>query len=226
MQQHAYITDAFCEAARDYLFLKERLYPEKQSLKLVGDKFRLDKQQRMILYRGIVSRRLAGVRKARLTDTIQGRHLLMDGYNILYALVNYLMGKPLFIANDGLLRDCGGAYGDIEDPLLMKRAVTLLAQYLRLLGPSSAVLFLDSPVPRSGLHRQWWESVRRDLQVKTTFSQSADRAAIAAATEGDIIATSDSGILEATPDCPIFDLPRYIIGSSFNSRPPDLSRLF
>jgi hypothetical protein len=48
-----YVADQeFTSACRDYFYLIDKNYPERGSLKIVGDRYRLSGDQRTILYRG------------------------------------------------------------------------------------------------------------------------------------------------------------------------------
>ena len=101
------ITDDLLTAAREYLWMLTRGYPQKGSLKLVGDKFMLSRDMRQILYRGICSEERAAERIGKIGSIRKGDLVLVDTYNVLFTINNYLLGKPLFISNDGMLRDAG-----------------------------------------------------------------------------------------------------------------------
>ena len=49
----------FKQAVIDYLYLLEKLYPHKAILKIIGDRYRLSKTQRSILFRGITRKEAA-----------------------------------------------------------------------------------------------------------------------------------------------------------------------
>ena len=49
------LNEFFMNACKDYAYLINRNYPERGTLKLVGDRYRLTRDQRTILYRGISS---------------------------------------------------------------------------------------------------------------------------------------------------------------------------
>ncbi len=54
-------TEKFKDAVRDYRFLLDRSYPQKASIKLVGDRNQLTGQERSLLYRGVSDRISAGL---------------------------------------------------------------------------------------------------------------------------------------------------------------------
>ena len=52
----------FLSAAKEYIWMLSRGYPQKASLKLVGDKFMLTRDMRQVLYRGISAEKQAEAR--------------------------------------------------------------------------------------------------------------------------------------------------------------------
>ena len=97
------------DAIREYRWLLDRGYPDQPSIKLVGDRRRLTREQRGILYRGVFSAadssRRAGRRVSPPTSdcvAAPAADLLIDGHNVLFTIHNYLMGRPVVLATDGL----------------------------------------------------------------------------------------------------------------------------
>ena len=68
----------FEHALADYFYLIDRGYPEKGSLKLVGDKYKLETVYRTVLYRGVCSQLKTASREQKLTHQIH-EPLVMDG---------------------------------------------------------------------------------------------------------------------------------------------------
>ena len=66
-----WINEDFKLACRDYFYLVDHHFPERGVLKLVGDRYRLDGDQRTVLYRGISSRKRSDMR----------HNLLVSGYH-------------------------------------------------------------------------------------------------------------------------------------------------
>ncbi len=105
--------DIVMEAALEYLWLLSQAYPQKASLKLVGDKFSLTGELRQVLYRGVAATITAQSRKNKIGTVSKGDLVLIDTYNVLFTVNNYLLGKHLFLCNDGMLRDAGEMRGRI-----------------------------------------------------------------------------------------------------------------
>lgn len=74
--------NAFAQAVHDYLFLLDRGYPVNASLKLVGDRHRLDKDQRVTLFRGVLPSEQSLKLRAKLLSSLPGAaRVALDGYN-------------------------------------------------------------------------------------------------------------------------------------------------
>lgn len=204
--------DTFKQALHDYLFLCNRDYPEKPALKVVGDRYRLSRLQRMVLYRGVTSAENVRRRKARLIrhpGQLTGKTLHMDGYNVLYTLMNYLLGKVVFIGLDGILRDIGGGYGKIENQTLFYKGMHQVLEYIGSRGNVSLAVYLDLPVPGSTGHAQRMKQEMEALKISgdVHLVLSADDALISTGIDTQVIATSDSRLIDAA-GCSIYDIAR------------------
>jgi hypothetical protein len=211
------------KAIWDYRFLLDLDYPVKATLKLVGDRYRLDKSERIVLFRGIhnalVSKKIAEGLIDRLSPDAS---IGIDGYNVLFTLLNYRNGHPLFIGTDGLLRDAGGAHGRIPSGDSFDEAGSLLLSALSRLGTGRVVLYLDAPVSGSGrlaaLLRKRMEAELFTAEVHAV--PSADP--LIRGFKGTAVATSDSAIAVSSVS-PVFDLARYILEEEFSAVFIDLS---
>jgi hypothetical protein len=144
------ISDILFTAAREYLWMLDRNYPQKGSLKMVGDKFKLTRDMRQVLYRGISASEQARKRKKMIGRVLAGDIVLIDVYNVLFTINNYLLGKPVFISNDGLLRDAGEMRGRIRDKSVFNRAIGMMLEMLAEWQGATFRLYLDEPVSFSG----------------------------------------------------------------------------
>ncbi len=204
--------DAFQNALRDYCYLLDRHYPEKETLKLIGDRYRLTGLQRTLLFRGIASQEKALNRKSRLVslEDLKGKKLYIDGYNVLFSVTNYLLGKAVFIGNDGILRDSGGVYGKIENESVFLRSSRELVNFIAQNHLEGVTIYLDAPVFNSSAHiRQLEKEIQQSgAKAETGLAESVDRR-LKQIHDG-VIATSDSEIIDET-FCPIFDLARCLL---------------
>jgi len=199
----------FMDACKDYSYLINRNYPERGTLKLVGDRYRLTRDQRTILYRGIASAEKSGLRKARLVKDIKNKTLAIDGYNVLFSILNYRLGRFTFISTDGVLRDAGSLHGRLKDEEMFTDCIRILAKHLPAMQPSKVDIFLDSPVSHSERHAQAISEIFQGsgMVVSCRVIKSADYGL--KHLPFDVLATSDSVIMEAASE--IVDLPRIIL---------------
>jgi hypothetical protein len=192
-------------AALEYRWLIDRDYSAGAALKLVGDKHQLTRDERMILFRGVASKRGSEARSAILAEPSSigaGRAIFVDGYNQVLTVMHYLAGRPLFIGTDGLLRDAGAAHGRIADPILFERAVGLLADRLAAPSPERVAVYLDAPVPGSAGHASLFRRLleERGIEAIVLLERSADaplKAVGSLAGESPLVATGDSAIADA-----------------------------
>jgi len=212
-----FTSESFSEALKDYLFLKNKGYPGKAAVKLVGDRYRLTGIQRMVLFRGITSTAKALTRQGKITGDLAGKKLYLDGYNVLFTIMNYLVGKVIFIGNDGILRDGGAGYGKIENEAFFYKAVDLLFQWLGNSAVESVIIYLDQPVTNSALHVKALERQMQEVKItgKVNRVQLADTE-LKGKRDG-LVATSDSEIIDAIPG-KIIDAARNTLESKHGDR--------
>ncbi|MCU0290090.1 MAG: DUF434 domain-containing protein, partial [Acidobacteria bacterium] len=207
MSEYKWINDAFLDAVNDYFVLVNRGYTETPSLKLVGDRYRLSGTQRNILFRGITSQNKASSRKTKLSNTLKEKKIYLDGYNILFTIMNYLLGKAIFIGNDGILRDAGAIYGKIEDETVFYKACDVLFDFIKKKNLQVIEIFLDESIPGCTSHAYELEKKMpiAGIKGKISLAKHADNE-LKKINDG-VIATSDSGIIDAAK-VKIFDLAR------------------
>jgi hypothetical protein len=222
-------SDAFREAARDYRLLLDRGYSGPATLKLVGDRHRLSAEERLILFRGIASTGDSARRRTKLAKEAAGKPLLLDAYNQAFGIVHYLLGKPCFVATDGLLRDAGANYGRVPHDELLLRAFAELAAGAASCGVARVEAFLDSPVSRSAEHAAGLRAalVSAGLEAAVSIGKSADGAIVArlggrlGEPEGAaLVASGDSALVDRAPA--VFDLARRVLEERFGAVLPDL----
>ena len=153
-------TASLQEAAADFRYLLNRGYPREASLSLVGNRYDLSRPARQILHRGIFADAVAQARRAKLrylTD-LTGQALAVDGHNVLITLESALQRRVLVAADDGFVRDVAQVSGAYRDSPVTRRALVLLAEYVRRRHPGPLTILYDAPMKRSGeLARQTWE---------------------------------------------------------------------
>jgi len=217
-------TSFFAEACAEYKYFREKGYPEKATLKLVGERHRLTRVQRNSMFRGIVVDAVAGprLRKIVLPENVRGRSLGIDWYNVLITLESYLRGSPVFVSGDGVVRDSSETHGSYRSSELTVRAVREIAGELMDMAPSRIDIFLDSPIAFSGLMAEEVRLMVADVPCPAEVSVAHSADFPLKGYEG-IVATSDSVILDSARQ--VVDLPRSVLQRRFNFIPPLLGDL-
>lgn len=225
------------EASRDYRLLLDRGYSPKSTLALVGNRWRLDAEERLVLFRGMSSTAESASRAARLGMPEPGDLLLLDLYNVAFTIVHYLIGKPCFISSDGFLRDAGANYGRVSHDAELFRAFGLIASTVTAFPFGRVEAYLDAPVSRSGEHAAAFRAAL--IEATATSRRANDRrggeretpeCAVEAVRSADgaivsrlgkppsgkvLVASSDSAIIDRAPR--VFDLALHILASRFPS---------
>ncbi len=228
MEPKMTVTADFIEAVRDFSMMIDRKYPSKPLLKLIGDRYQLNRQQRDTISRGISSRQLSKLRKNKRIESLafpEKRTLHVDFYNVFYTLLNYLNGKPLFISSDTFVRDSGAAYGKrIANPAEQERIIHLIYQFIMSHSIQQVIFYLDSPIPFSGelaaqLNRQ---SCNLAVNSEAMTCRSPDYKL--KHTKSGLNASADSIVIEKSM-VPVFDLAAAILIDEFNANILDLNSL-
>ncbi|WP_169977728.1 DUF434 domain-containing protein [Tautonia rosea] len=143
---------ALREAVADLAWLLGRGYAEGSSLKLVGDRHRLPDRSRKAVVRSTCSDSQRTGRLARRLDldTIAGRTLRIDGFNVLTTIEAALGGAPLLLGRDGSLRDLAGVHGTYRRVEETRPAIDLIGEALAEWRVGPCLWLLDRPVSNSG----------------------------------------------------------------------------
>ena len=209
-------SDKFNKALADYFYLIDHNYPEKGSLKLIGDRYQLETDLRNALYRSISS---SVKNKRRSQRLVQNPFdcLIIDGYNVILTLLNYRLGKFVFISTDNICRDAGALFGRIRNEQLFSQCAELLVKYLSAFNNLDIIIYLDSPVSFSLKHKQLLLSFfqKKNMNIRVEVVHSADHSI--SKNSGGTVATSDSALIDACNN-PIIDLPRLILQKEYDVR--------
>lgn len=139
-------------AVQDYSLLLSKGYPEKGSLKLVGDRFSLTKRQRTAVMRCACSNEQLDSRNRRRVgfEQITDNEVIIDGYNTLITVESALAGAVIFKSRDKTYKDLAsihGTYRKIEETV---PAAELIGDFLEEKGIERTTWLLDKPVSNSG----------------------------------------------------------------------------
>jgi len=209
------------QAAEEYLWMLSKGYPQNAALKLVGDKFMLPREMRQVLYRGVIPDKLAEIRREKIATVEKGDLVLIDTYNVLFTVNNYLLGRSLFISNDGMLRDAGEMRGRIINKPQFTRSISLMLEVLQMWTGATYVHYLDEPVSHSGRLsiELCKDMIQMGIEGDAYTVKSPDQCLIEKQSDG--ICTSDGGIIDQYKG-KVIDLPRFLLQHYFQ---PDLPEL-
>jgi hypothetical protein len=201
-------------AVIDLLYLLEKEYPRKSAIELVGNRYRLSGDGRMVLYRGVFTRGECEGRITKRDDagSVSLPTCVIDGYNVYITIESYLRGRLVFRALDGFVRDIAGVYGNYTFGRYTERATNVLIPCLkeRFGEVTQFIVYLDAPVSKSGefalFLREVFDEARIPAAVEVVKNPDgimADRHA------GDLIATSDTVLLDMVHHCT--DIPGMVL---------------
>ena len=206
------------EAAIDFRYLLNRVYPRKVSLELVGNHYQLTSDQRHLLHRGVFSEDDARKRlkKKVSLQKISGQELAIDGYNVVITIEAALSGRPLIFGDDGFLRDISGLSGNFRRTRRTEESLQLIFAFLKERKPRRTMFLFDSPISNSGTLAQ--EVRRYLLEMNIPGDAEAVRVPedILIGFPG-IVATSDTAIIDQSSK--IVDLAGFLIRQRVPSAP-------
>jgi hypothetical protein len=196
------------EAAQDMRYLLDRGYTRKVSLSIVTDRYSLDRDERMMLFRGVYGENIARIhlRKMISSEELAGRKVGVDFYNALITVESGLTRKLLVMGDDGFLRDIRGLHGKYHRRRSSLKAVDVVIKALKQLDVAGASFLLDSMISKSGEMRAAVEEAmrRHGLSGEASTTKSPDREVASL----DVSMSSDSVVIEAASTA--FDLPSFI----------------
>lgn len=139
-------------AVADYSFLLGRDYPESAALELVGNRFELTARQRTAVWRSACSDAARIAREARRVplESVRGRTLAIDGYNLLITIESALSGGVLLRGRDGPIRDLASIHGTYRSVEETRPAIQLAGMFLADHEVLAARWLLDAPISNSG----------------------------------------------------------------------------
>ncbi len=184
-------------AVGELSWLMGRGYAQAAALKLVGDRYGLALRQRLAVARAACSdeARLRRGSASLPVEEAAGRHLMVDGFNLIITVEAAMSGGLLIRGRDLSIRDLSSVHGSYRSVEETEGAVKLIGEALESIKPAGVHWLLDKPVSNSGrlAHRLREAALERawPWTVETVFNpdkviQGSDSIAI----------TSDSTILD------------------------------
>ncbi len=185
-------------AASDLRWLLGRDYARKSALKIVGDRYSLTARQRIAVSRCTCSDAEVENRKSRRIDAteLEGRDLLIDGFNVLTTVEAALSGGLVLESCDGCFRDMASMHGSYRQVEETRSAIEFVLQFLMARNPGNIEWLLDKPVSNSGRLRAeiLGAAESGDLDCDVTLVPDPDRLLVEA--HESLVASADSAVLD------------------------------
>lgn len=139
-------------ASFELSWLLSRGYAPASALKLVGDRHKLNKRQRVALSRAACSDQEKQARQMKCLEVqaIQEQEIIVDGFNLLITLEAALAGGVILRCRDGCIRDLASVHGSYRSVEETRKAIELAGRILETLAPQSVEWLFDKPVSNSG----------------------------------------------------------------------------
>jgi len=187
------------DALLDYKFLLNRGYRRQQALRIIEERYRLTRVEKVFLYRSVFSdedirNRLA---KKVLLNSIRNSKILVDGFNVLTVIRSAIRGETLIICEDTFVRDLSSAFQKIKLDDNYYRALEIFLSDLKdlsLTENNTILIVYDAPVSRSGILAGYTRELMKNHGIQGTALtvQKADKTVIE---ESGVIVSGDSYII-------------------------------
>ncbi len=203
------VSNELRNAVHDLRYLLDRGYPRDSAVTFVANHYRLALGQRHMLARCTFSRREAAehCRKAVRASAVRGKHLGVDGYNVLITVESILTHKQVVRCDDGYIRDLRAIFGKYKPSKATDRALAEFLGVLKRARPREVAVLFDKQVSRSG---ELAGVVRRGLKK---FSLQGDSRAVGGVDfklrAFDVVASSDRAVIERANA--VWDIPAELV---------------
>jgi len=193
----------------DIRYLLDRKYPKKSAITYVSNRYGLTKDERNILTRIACEKDISNNRKRKIVsiEFIRDKNLFIDGYNVLITVESLILGYPVFLCDDGILKDVRSLFRRYKIGFITKEALSMIEMITSKYTPKEIVIIFDSQISRSGdLSKMARDIFDKDNCLVFT-SKDTDKEIMENSRKG-IIATSDGIIIDNVDN--VLDIPVHI----------------
>jgi hypothetical protein len=189
--------DKLKTAVAELSWLLSRGYAVGASSALVGDRYQLTSRQRLAVSRVACTDDQAAARQAKClpVSALNGRTLLIDGFNLLITIETALGGGAIFSCADGCCRDLSSVYGAYRFVAETRTAIEQIGRTLEQASPEKVLWLFDRPVSNSARVAK----TVRDIAAEHHWpfdAEITDSTDTLLRNSGHIVITCDSAILE------------------------------
>lgn len=207
------------EAARDYKYLLNRGFPQRASLDFVSANYKLTATERSLLLRCVHRDADSEAVRRKAVSDVRDLELVIDGYNVFLTITSAIEGLPLFLCDDGFVRDLRSSYIKSFETPGVEEAIRSVVKAVGLLGARDPLVVLDKNVSWSAKHA---ELLRAEYGIRVSIAAKAD---IAVISSGKVISSSDFVILLRSEK--VYDLAQFVAKNVLpNTKIIELQHLF
>jgi len=193
-------------AAEEVRYLLNCGYSNGPTIRFVSDHHRLSEQERFVLTRVVISKSVARSRRKKLTplEALRDRDVFVDGYNVLITVESLLAKAPVYLCDDGFLRDTRGIFRNYKSSELTDIALAEILALLKEGRPRNVTILFDQQMSKSGLLASNVRDMLNDLKVtgSAKTAKDVDRRLKSCSS---IVATADGNVIDAASN--VVDLP-------------------
>jgi len=171
----------------------------------------LPDEQRFVLRRTVVAEEVARRRMAKTVglQALRGKTVFVDGYNVLITTESLRAGFPVYLCDDGFLRDTRGIFRSYKPSQDTSSALLEILNLLAEAGPDEVVVLLDQQMSGSGEMAGKIRIMMAELGLSGDARTARDvDHQLKICSVGAIVATSDGNVIDASPS--VIDLPAEI----------------
>ncbi|MBX2870542.1 MAG: DUF434 domain-containing protein, partial [Saprospiraceae bacterium] len=174
-------------------------YAENSSVKIVGDRYRLNVRQRKALVRLCCHPSVIQKRKDKhiQANLLKGRTVAIDGFNLIIFVESALSNGIILNCMDGVYRDIASVHGSYKRVVETGQALHLIGRVLGRLEVEAVHWYLDAPVSNSGRLRGFIakEAEEQGLNWEVSLVADPDKN-LAALKNNEVVVSSDGWILD------------------------------
>ena len=201
--------ESVLRSARDLVMLAYLGFPKDAALSLVSVRHSLSKRD-MFALKKIVrwpDEAISSALKKVPPRLMEGRRLRVDAFNVLATVEAIMRGEPVFLCNDGFIRDTSSAYRSYRAGKDTEEAILMIIRAISRFDPRNAEFVFDQPISGSGELAALTRSLMRDqgLEGGAKTSKNADLEV----SEGEVAASSDVGVISRAEL--VIDIPERIL---------------
>jgi hypothetical protein len=158
------------EAVADLSYLLTKGYPEKSTLELVGNRYRLTARQQRAVMGMSASDQQVEFRKSHQINSnqLKGKEIVIDGFNVLIILESLLSEAYIFKGKDGFYRDLSSVYGTYKKVQQTSTAIDLIKDFYLEKEILKIHWIFDKPVSNSGRLKKIIEEIAVTHQLNWT----------------------------------------------------------